>query len=110
MEDGDGLLLQDRSFVDGIRNGYQGTGGSYRRCSLIGHQYFKLFLAAVAEGRIFLPFFIGHLLAQVTFTVTGQLGLVAVLAEGGGDGLLIERKTDYQPALAEGGPQHQYEQ
>ena len=62
----------------------------------IGHfieqQYFKLFFTTI-EGRTFLPVLRGHLFAEVTFTVTGRLGLVAVFAERGSDGALVDDET-----------------
>jgi len=50
------------------------------------------------------------LFAEVTFTLAGGIGLVAVHTKRGGNLTLVECKTHYQPAFAEGLRQHEHQQ
>jgi hypothetical protein len=111
MKDGSGLLLQDGCGINGEGNGYQLNRYRYSLAGcVVRQQYFELFFAAVAEGGILLAFFVGQLLAQVTFAVTGRIGIVAVFAEGSCDRFLIEGKSNDQPAFAEGLCQYQHQE
>lgn len=67
----------------------------------VEQQYFKFFFAAIEWGA-FLLFLCSHLFAQVAFTMTGGIGLRAVLTQAGCDSTLVNGKTHYQPAFAEG--------
>ncbi len=102
MEDG-GIVPLDgrRSISSGRSNDRCKRFNSHLFGYFVEQEYFKLFFAAI-EGGAFLFFLRGHLFAQVTFTMTGSIGLRAVLTQSGCYSRLVNGKTHYQPAFAEG--------
>ena len=88
MKNGGRLLREDCCSVSGkgIVDG-KGCGGN--DVLVIRQQHFKFFFGAVSQGSVFLALFIGQLLAEETFTVTGRIGIAAVLTKRGGNGALV---------------------
>lgn len=102
MEDSGIVPLDGSRSISGEGSAYRCKGfNSQLFAYFVEQQYFKFFFAAVEWGA-FLFFLGSHLFAQVTFTMTGRIGLRAVLTQGSSYSTLINGKTHYQPAFAKG--------